>query len=81
MPKDIRHKSSFIAIDETGTRHRLDVFVDIVDTGTLNDPNSDMEGLTRIQTPDGGPVNRLEKGRYQVVASGLIVRSDDPAAP
>lgn len=81
MLKDIRHKLSFDAVDETGTRHRLDVFVEILDIGTHDDLNAEVEGLMRIRTSDGDPVNCLEKGRYQIVTSGLIVCSDDPAAP
>jgi hypothetical protein len=41
----------------------------------------DIEGLKQIETEDGHSVNRLERGRYEIVVTGQILTSDDPAAP
>ena len=81
MKKDIRHKFSFDAVDDDAKTHALHVFVEIIDAGTLDDPNAEVEGIKRIRTDSGDDVNRLEQGRYKVVATGQILRSDDPNAP
>lgn len=66
MVKDIRHKGSFTAVDDVGESHALYVFVDILDAGTLTNPEAEVEGLQQIKTEDGQPVSRLSKGKYQV---------------
>jgi len=81
MVKDTRYKLSFIALDDTGERHRLHVFVEILDVSSRDDPSAEMEGLMSIRTDSGGAVNRLERGQYLIVAGGLRLHSDDPVAP
>lgn len=80
-PKDIRHVSSFSAVGEDGRTETIHVFVDVLDAGTRADPNAGIEGLKLLRTDTGDAVNRLEKGEYEVVATGEILRSDDPNAP
>jgi len=80
MLKRTQRESSFEAIDQWGNRHTLNVYVGIIDAGTNDDPDAEIEGLRSMQTADGDFVNRLEKGRYQVVGSGLILTSSDPGA-
>jgi hypothetical protein len=81
MVKEIRHKSSFPAQDREGKTHRLKVFVEILDVGTLGNPNAEIEGRMSIKTRDGDSVNRLDKGKYEIVQSGAILTSDAPEAP
>jgi hypothetical protein len=81
MLKDIRHRSSFIAVDDNGNSHRLHVFVEIIDASTQSEPGAETEGLKQIRTEGGQSVNWLEKGRYEVVTTGMKLRSDDPLAP
>lgn len=81
MAKAVRHKSSFNAVDDEGRTHVLRECVDIIDAGTLGDPNAEEEGMKSIITSDGGSVNRLDKGHYQVVGTGQHLFSDDPNAP
>jgi hypothetical protein len=38
-------------------------------------------GIKKIRTEDGAAVNRVQQGEYQIVMTGEILRSDDPAAP
>jgi len=75
-----RHEASFDAIDEQGRRHRLHVYVDVLDVGTFGDPDATIDGLRSIETDDGDPVNSLGEGRYEIVTTGQIVTSSDPAA-
>ena len=72
---------SFDAFDESGQPVQIDVFVDIVDIGTRLDPGATAKGLRTLRTKDGRSVNRIAKGRYEIVQSGVKLRSDDPASP
>jgi hypothetical protein len=78
---ELRHTASFLALDEEGRERELHVWTTFIGVGTLESRNEWMEGLAEIRTLDGLPVNYLEKGQYQVVATGSILRSSDPKAP
>ena len=41
----------------------------------------EVEGMEELKTFEGMAVNRLEKGKYQIVQTGIIVQSDSPDAP
>lgn len=75
------HKYSFSAQDDTGKAYILHVYVDILDAGTFDNPTATIEGLKSLQTSDGEPVNRLEKGRYEIVRTGQQLNSSEPDAP
>jgi hypothetical protein len=62
----------------TGSRR---FFVGIIDAGNTRDRNAEIEGMKTIRTDGGNTVNRIEKGKYQIVATGQILRSSDPDAP
>jgi hypothetical protein len=79
--KGLRQKGSFVAKDNQGRMYRLTLWVDIQDAGTMRDPHAELEGLTSITTESGQHVNRIDKGKYQIVATGQILTSDDPNAP
>jgi len=81
MIKRTEHRGSFTAVDEEGHEHTIHIYVDVVDAATMGDPNAEIEGLKSLKTEDGGNVNRLEKGKYQIVQTGQILTSGDPAAP
>ena len=72
---------SFDAIDSRGAKVRLEVFQEFV-TGTpdLGGHIPVVSGLKSFRTADGKPVTRMEKGRYQVVATGEVLTSDTPDA-
>jgi hypothetical protein len=74
------HESSFQAVDQWGNPHTLHVYLDIIDAGTQDEPDAELEGLRSLETASGDAVNRLDKGRYQVVANGLILTSGEPDA-
>lgn len=40
-----------------------------------------VEGLKELRTPDGLHVNRLGRGEYQIVQTGVSLRSNSPDAP
>jgi hypothetical protein len=80
MLKTIRLKCSFPARDGQGRTRSLDVFVEVQDARTHGKPKAEVEGLSILKTREGQHVNRLEKGKYQIVETGEILTSDDPLA-
>ncbi len=81
MVKYVRHTGSFVAQAEDGSDRLMHVWTKIHDVGTFADPEAELRGLQELRTEDGQAVERLDKGKYQVVATGEILVSDDPEAP
>lgn len=81
MQKETRHDGSFIAIDDDGDEYIIELFTQINDKGTFDDPYATSEGLKILKTRDGASVNYLSKGKYEIVQTGVVVQSSDPDAP
>jgi hypothetical protein len=78
------HVGCFVARDEEGREYTIHVLTYTVNVGNRSDPNLEREGMTSsLRTSDGVAVNRLEKGKYEMIHPIRNVRltSDDPAAP
>jgi hypothetical protein len=71
---------SFIATDPQGRSHTISVYTDYIDTQTFRSPKQTLEGMSELRTDEGHAVNVLSKGKYQVVETGVILRSSDPNA-
>jgi hypothetical protein len=76
-----RKIGQFIATDEKGRRYTILIFTNVTKAGTLENPSMEVEGMEELKTFEGMAVNRLEKGRYQIVQTGIIIQSDSPDAP
>jgi hypothetical protein len=76
-----RKIGQFIATDENGRRYTILIYVNILKAGTFENPGMEMEGMKELKTFEGMAVNRLEKGKYQILQTGIIVQSDSPDAP
>ncbi len=72
---------SFLAEGGDGRQHLVNVYADVVDVGTRADPAATGPGEKRFRTSGGQTVTRLEKGLYQVVETGVLLRSNSPDAP
>jgi hypothetical protein len=75
---------SFSARDEHGREHTIHILTYTVSVGTPSDPTREQEGMTSsLRTSDGQAVNRLDKGKYEIVHPVRNVRlsSNDPSAP
>ena len=84
MAMRTNHVGSFLARDKDGREYTIHVLTYTVNVGNRADPNAEREGMTSsLRTSDGHAVNRLEKGKYEMVHSVRNVRltSDDPNAP
>ena len=77
----IRKIGQFIATDEKGRRYTILIYTNIINAGTFENPSMEVEGMNELKTFEGMAVNRLEKGKYQIVQTGIIVQSDSPDAP
>ena len=76
-----RKIGQFFATDENGRRYTILIYTNVIKAGTFEDPSMEVEGIKELKTFEGMAVNRLEKGKYQIVQSGIIVQSDSPDAP
>ncbi|PXX87834.1 hypothetical protein [Halomonas heilongjiangensis] len=81
MFMNVRYDGSFVAHDNEGNQYVINIYTDIIDAGTFEDPNATREGLKRLISENGSNVNHLEREKYQIVQTGVVVRSDDPDAP
>ena len=81
MLKRAEHRRSFKAVDDAGREYVIHEYVDIIDVSSYGEPNATKEGIRRLTTGQGGNVNYLAKGEYQIVSTGVRVRSQDPNAP
>ncbi len=76
-----RKIGQFIATDENGRRYTILIFTNIIKAGTFEEPSMEVEVMKELNTYEGMAVNRIEKGKYQIVQTGIIVQSDSPDAP
>ena len=71
----------FTAVDDAGNEYRLLVYQKQIPAPTRNDPAAVIPGLKRIVTENGEHINRVNKGEYKIVVTGLVLCSSDPDAP
>ena len=76
-----RKVGQFIATDENGRRYTILIYTNIKKAGTVENPSVEVEGMEELKTYEGMSVNRLEKGKYQIAQTGIIIWSDLPDAP
>lgn len=79
--KRIDYERSFTAVDEDGNEHEIEIYVEILDAGHMQNPSAEEEGLRTLQTKQGEHVNRIEKGKYVILNMGTELTSNDPDAP
>jgi hypothetical protein len=68
-----------MATDPQGNRYYLHVFTEYADASDSGGPG-EIPVRAIIKTQDGQPVNRQDKGKYEIAATGLELTSTDPAA-
>jgi hypothetical protein len=64
----------FTALAEDGTSVTIEEFTDLIDAGTLDNPNASIRGSKTLLTGDGMHVNVVGEGEYEVVGTGLRLR-------
>lgn len=77
----MKYNGTFTSHGDDAQQYLVHIFVDEIPAGPLANPNATIEGLHELRTSDGLAVNRLRGGEYQVVRTGVVLRSDSPEAP
>ncbi len=73
---------TFEATDDQGNVYILHVYKKRINVATHDDPNATMlSGPTQILTDNGDNVIFKDRGEYEIVETGQILRSSDPDAP
>lgn len=75
----MRIKKQFTANGSDGKSYEIYVVVPLIDTSDLSGKSS-KEGLPDLRTLDGLNVYRIDKGCYQIVETGVFLKSSDPNA-
>ncbi len=76
-----KQTGQFTATGDDGRRYTIYIYTDFIDAGHFGNPNAVVEGMKELLTSDGMAVNRHQKGEYQIVQTGLMLRSNAPDAP
>lgn len=76
-----RKTESIKAKGDDGRQYTIYIYTDLLDASSFENPNAVTEGVKELRTSDGMVVNLLQKGVYQIVQTGVVVRSSSPDAP
>ena len=71
---------TFVAHDERGSSHTIHVYTEFMETRTFDAATTELEGMNELRTASGQPVNRIAKGEYEIVDSGMALKSSAPDA-
>ena len=80
MTNITRHIASFLAVDNSGRQHMLDVFQEFHEVAG-GSSSTEVPGTISLRMENGATVHRLEKGQYETALSKFKLHSDDPDAP
>ena len=73
-----RCTGSYAAEGNDGRSYSVEAWVNFT---SPDDPTPEVAGFRTLCTSDGQNLNYIQKGRYQIVATGVVLQSDDPDAP
>ena len=66
---------SFDVEDERGEVHRIYIYQEIIDAGTIKDPNATIRGMKRIVMENGEPVNYIDENTFlRVITAAKLSR-------
>lgn len=77
--KHTKQIGTFTARSADGDEYTINVFQDFIVAATRGG-SQDVPGIKSLRTDNGQHVNWIEKGKYELVDSGLELLSDDPNA-
>ncbi len=77
----IKQTGKFTASGSDGRAYTVYIYTNYIDTGNFIDPNAFVEGLKELRTSDGLAVNRHKKGEYEIVQTGVLLKSNSVEAP
>ena len=76
-----QRNSSFVARSDDGREVAIVVITRAKHGHHVTDPKANGQDGPRLETSDGEPVVRLEKGVYELTVSKLVVKSLNSNAP
>lgn len=77
----MEHRGRFIAYDESGKEYGINKYVEVRNESTRDDPHATIDVAKELRTDEGYRVKYLEKGKYEIFETGIVVSSCDPNAP
>jgi hypothetical protein len=75
-----RFTGQFTAHDARGKAYTINVYTTYTPTLALNGPPMNIEGPREFELMNGAPVIQMGKGQYEIAATGVGLRSDEPDA-
>jgi hypothetical protein len=78
--KVTQQTGKFAARDANGDETTVIVLTHFTETTDLDGNVSRVPGIKALRTASGETVNRLEKGKYQILGESAVLTSDDPQA-
>ena len=76
-----RLTGTFMARGDDHRVYTIYEYTDFVDAGNHDDPSAEIPGLKELQTSNGAPINYKEKGVYQIMSTGVVLRTDASKRP
>ncbi len=76
-----RCTGSYAAEGNDGRSYTVEAWANFTSSGRPDDPTPEVAGFRTLCTSDGRNLSYIQKGRYQIVATGVLLQSDDPDAP
>lgn len=76
-----RRTGMFSAVGDDSCQYTVHILTDFIDASSHDDPRAVIKGMKELRTSDGMAVDRLQKGEYKIIQTGIILHSTDPAAP
>jgi hypothetical protein len=77
----VKHTGTFELMGDDNKDYIVFEFTEFRHAGTHTDPHAVIQGLKELRTSTGLAVNWLGKGKYKIVLTGVVLRSDSPDAP
>lgn len=72
MKRTVQRKASFETVDDEGKLEVLFVDVEVLEITSV-EGRSSVEGVQMIVTGDGQTVDRLDRGKYRIRATGRLL--------
>ncbi|MGA2228190.1 MAG: hypothetical protein ABSH41_27465 [Syntrophobacteraceae bacterium] len=77
-----RQTGSFKADGDDGRQYTVCIYSAFADAGQFGGPKVEVEvGAKELRTTGGKIVRYVQKGEYEIVETGVILRSNSPGAP
>ena len=69
-----KQTDSFVVLNENGEKNTINCYKKVIDTSHMGGKSYVLSNLTRLATINGLAVNRLDGNKYQIVATGEILK-------